>query len=52
MSTKSFLSIIVLLFLITLSTFAQGPAGYTECEPEQYFTEPTNVAFGNPGSYK
>lgn len=52
MTTKNIFIITVLIYLISLSTFAQGPAGYTKCEPEQNFTEPTNVAFGNAGSYK
>ena len=42
----------VLYFMLSLSLIAQGPAGYTECEPEQFFTESTNVAFGNACSYK
>lgn len=40
------------IFSIAISTLAQGPAGYLECEPEQYFVEPTNVAFGSDGNYK
>ncbi|WP_439484391.1 M60 family metallopeptidase [Cyclobacterium plantarum] len=44
--------LILPIFSIAISTLAQGPAGYLECEPEQYFVEPTNVAFGSDGNYK
>lgn len=44
--------IILLIFLMPLYVMGQGPEGYIECEPEQNFKEPANVAFGNDGNYK
>lgn len=44
--------IALLIFLIPLYVFSQGPGGYLECEPVQDFKEPVNVAFGNDGNYK
>lgn len=44
--------ITLLIFLLPLSILGQGPDGYQECEPEQNFREPVNVAFGNDGTYK
>jgi len=38
--------------MLSLSQIGQGPAGYTEYEPEQFFTKPTNFVFGNAGRYK
>ena len=49
--TKCF-NCLALIFLTSSHLMAQGPEGYTECEPIQIFTEPVNVAFGNDGNYK
>lgn len=42
----------IVVLLMAEPTLAQGPAGYAECDKEQDFAEPTNVAMGTNGTYK
>ena len=48
---KKVLVITSAIIVSTISLFAQGPTGYTECGTDPTFTEPTNVAYGDDGIY-
>jgi hypothetical protein len=43
---------VAIILLMAESALAQGPAGYVECDNDQNFSEPTNVAMGTDGAYK